>query len=41
MSAVGDPVSRPLFTAFGQAVADWAKGVRPVAAGQMAGQAAR
>ncbi len=30
-NAVGDPVSRPLFTAFGEAVAAWARGVRPVA----------
>ena len=28
-NAIGDPVSRPLFTAFGQAAAEWAKGVRP------------
>jgi putative glutamine amidotransferase len=29
-NAAGDPVSRPLFTAFGRAVADWAAGKRPV-----------
>jgi putative glutamine amidotransferase len=28
-NAAGDPVSRPLFAAFGQAVADWAAGKRP------------
>ncbi|TGD66073.1 gamma-glutamyl-gamma-aminobutyrate hydrolase family protein [Tabrizicola sp. WMC-M-20] len=30
-NAAGDPVSRPLFAAFGRAVADWAAGRRPVA----------
>ncbi|MEH7826616.1 gamma-glutamyl-gamma-aminobutyrate hydrolase family protein [Gemmobacter denitrificans] len=30
-NASGDPVSRPLFTAFGQACRDWVAGQRPVA----------
>ncbi|MEZ5912908.1 MAG: hypothetical protein R3D84_12345 [Paracoccaceae bacterium] len=38
-NAGNDPVSRPLFEAFGQAVRDWSGGRKPRACGARAGVA--